>query len=280
MRLAWATDIHLDAAGTAGLDPFVRGLGNTDLDALVVTGDIGNADRLANDLEHLLKWFSRPVYFVLGNHDYYGSSFQAVREQVHRLVENNSDLIWLPEAGVISLTDRTALVGHGSWADGRFGDYQGSRILLNDHVIIDEFAALVRGRPAAASVFFEESVLASRLDLLHRLGDETAAYLAQVLPAALRDHEQVVLATHVPPFREACWHEGEISNDDWLPHMSCKAVGEVLRSVMEAHPDRDLLVLCGHTHGEGEVHILPNLLVRTGGARYGAPHLQDILDIA
>jgi len=280
MRLAWATDIHLDAAGAAGLTSFVRELGNTDLDALVVTGDIGNADRLADDLAQLLRWFSRRVYFVLGNHDYYGSSFQAVREQVHWLVEDNPDLIWLPEAGVISLTDRTALVGHGGWADGRLGDYQGSRILLNDHVIIDEFAALVRGRPATASVYFEESVLASRLDLLHRLGDEAAAYLAQVLPTALRDHEQVVLATHVPPFREACWYEGKISNDDWLPHMSCKAVGEVLRSVMEAHPDRELLVLCGHTHGEGEVHILPNLLVRTGGARYGSPQLQDILDIA
>ncbi len=280
MRLAWATDIHLDAAGAAGLAPFVRELGDTDLDALVVTGDIGNADRLADDLEHLLMWFPRRVYFVLGNHDYYGSGIRAVCEQVHRLLKNNPDLIWLPEAGVISLTDRTALVGHGGWADGRLGDYHGSRILLNDHVIIDEFAALVRGGQVTASVFFEESVLASRLDLLHRLGDEAAAYLAQVLPAALQDHEQVVLATHVPPFREACWYQGEISNDDWLPHMSCKAVGEVLRGVMEAHPDRELLVLCGHTHGEGEVHILPNLFVRTGGARYGAPQLQDILDIA
>ena len=280
MRLAWATDIHLDAAGAAGIAPFVRDLGDTDLDALVVTGDIGNADRLAHDLEHLLMWFSRRVYFVLGNHDYYGSNIRAVREQVHRLSENNPDLIWLPEAGVISLTDRTALVGHGGWADGRLGDYQGSRILLNDHLIIDEFASLGRGGQVTASAFFEESVLASRLDLLHRLGDEAAAYLAQVLPAALQDHEQVVLATHVPPFREACWYQGEISNDDWLPQMSCKAVGEVLRSVMEAHPDRELLVLCGHTHGEGEVHILPNLFVRTGGARYGAPRLQDILDIA
>ncbi len=280
MRLAWATDIHLDAAGAAGLAPFVQALGDTDLDALVVTGDIGNADRLADDLEHLLMWFGRRVYFVLGNHDYYGSGIRAVREQVHRLLKNNPDLIWLPEAGVIPLTGRTALVGHGGWADGRLGDYQGSRILLNDHVIIDEFAALVRGGQVTASVFFEESVLASRLELLHRLGDEAAAYFAEALPVALRDHEQVVLATHVPPFREACWHCGEISNDDWLPHMSCLAVGEVLRSVMEAHPHRELLVLCGHTHGEGEVHILPNLLVRTGGARYGAPNLQDILDIA
>ena len=36
-----------------------------------------------------------------------------------------------------------------------------------------------------------------------------------------------------------------------------------------------LTVLCGHTHGAGEVKILPNLLVKTGGAEYKKPELQN-----
>lgn len=36
---------------------------------------------------------------------------------------------------------------------------------------------------------------------------------------------------------------------------------------------RDVLVLCGHTHGEGEALVLPNLRVQTGGADYGAPRI-------
>lgn len=40
---------------------------------------------------------------------------------------------------------------------------------------------------------------------------------------------------HVPPFREASWHQGRISDDDWLPHFTCKAVGDVLREAMVAH---------------------------------------------
>ncbi len=37
--------------------------------------------------------------------------------------------------------------------------------------------------------------------------------------------------------------------------------------------------MCGHTHGEGEAQILPNLKVLTGGATYGEPTLQRVLEV-
>jgi 3',5'-cyclic-AMP phosphodiesterase len=48
---------------------------------------------------------------------------------------------------------------------------------------------------------------------------------------------------------------------------------------MESRPNRKLTVLCGHTHGRGEVEILPNLKVLTGGAQYGKPEIQPLLDV-
>lgn len=84
------------------------------------------------------------------------------------------------------------------------------------------------------------------------------------LPQALSEFQHVIFATHVPPFREACWHRGKISDDDWLPHFTCKAVGDVLLEIMKENPDRKLIVLCGHTHGAGEAQQLPNLKVLTG----------------
>jgi hypothetical protein len=48
---------------------------------------------------------------------------------------------------------------------------------------------------------------------------------------------------------------------------------------MAAHPDRQLTVLCGHTHGSGECRILPNLKVNTGGAVYGKPEVQQIIEV-
>ena len=83
----------------------------------------------------------------------------------------------------------------------------------------------------------------------------------------------------MPPFREACWHEGRISDDDWLPHFTCKAVGDVLSEAMRARPDRQMTVLCGHTHGAGEAEILPNLRVSTGGAVYGEPEVQRVFEV-
>ena len=48
---------------------------------------------------------------------------------------------------------------------------------------------------------------------------------------------------------------------------------------MESRPDRELMVMCGHTHGRGEAEILPNLRVLTGGAECGNPELQRVFDV-
>ena len=89
----------------------------------------------------------------------------------------------------------------------------------------------------------------------------------------------MILLTRVPPFREACWHEGRVSDDQWLPHMACQAVGEVLLKIMRRHPERQLTVLCGHTHSPGHAKPLANLRVLTGGAAYGAPAVARILEL-
>ena len=55
-------------------------------------------------------------------------------------------------------------------------------------------------------------------------------------------------------------------------------MGDVLREVMQRRPDRELLVLCGHTHGSGEAQILDNLRVLTGGAGYERPWRHQLLE--
>lgn len=87
------------------------------------------------------------------------------------------------------------------------------------------------------------------------------------------------MLNHVPPFKEACWHQGQLSGDDWLPFFSCKAVGDVLQDAMKQHSDVAMTVLCGHTHSAGACQILPNLKVTTGCTEYGAPQVQQIVEI-
>jgi hypothetical protein len=48
----------------------------------------------------------------------------------------------------------------------------------------------------------------------------------------------------------------------------------MLLEEIAGRPGRELLVLCGHTHGAGVYRPRSNLEVRTGGADYGAPEVQ------
>lgn len=59
---------------------------------------------------------------------------------------------------------------------------------------------------------------------------------------------------------------------------SCKAMGDVLAEVMLKNPEKQMTVLCGHTHGSGNAQILPNLMVHTGSARYGYPKIQKVFE--
>lgn len=263
-RIAWLTDIHLDSVEPRDIDAFFAKVGSLEVDSILVGGDIAKAATFGPHLTTLAEMVQRPVYFVLGNHDYYRGTMSEVRKHAAQLSEESHWLRWLPRSGVVTLSESTCLIGYGSWADGRLGLGARSTILLNDYVLIRDFIPLG---------------LADRFVKLAELGDESAAYFRTVLPGALDSFPHVILLTHVPPFEEAAWHEGKRSNDQWLPHLTCSAAGEVLAEVMDAHPDRRLTVLCGHTHSPGEVRIRPNLLVRTGGARYGHPAVQDILEV-
>ncbi|MBI5479342.1 MAG: metallophosphoesterase [Deltaproteobacteria bacterium] len=264
MRLAWANDVHLNLADAAAQEAFFEGVTASGADALLLAGDLAESDSLEAWLIRIGERARRPVYFVLGNHDYYGDSIAAVRARVGRLVAGSPWLRWLEAETVVGLTARTALVGHGGWADARFGDFGGSRVLLTDYFAIAELAGLYPG---------------TRRTRLEALGDEAAAHLRGALEAALAQHARVVVLTHVPPFREAAWHEGGLSDPYYLPHFSCRATGEVLRAAALARPDRAILVLCGHTHGGGRARIEPNLAVRTGAAEYGHPALQEVIEV-
>jgi Icc-related predicted phosphoesterase len=264
MKLAWLTDLHLNFVDPAVRTQLYTSIRDAGTDAVLLGGDIGEADSLTHFLEELLQGTGRPVYFVLGNHDYYGASIEFVRQRVATLSDG---MWWLPSCGPVYLTERTALVGHDGWADARFGDFFGSPVVLNDFVNIQDLAKCAMNKEC----LYHE---------LQRLGDESAQFIEYALRIACTERERVILLTHVPPFREACWHEGRLSDDrDWLPHFTCKAMGDAILRVMESFPHRKLIVLCGHTHGSGVAQVAPNIVVKTGGAVYGSPQVQQILEL-
>jgi predicted phosphohydrolase len=239
-------------------------------DAVAITGDIGESTDIIDLLKEIEGVLRRPIYFVLGNHDFYRGSIGKTRDEVAELAQQSEHLVYMTATSVVALTPQTALIGHDGWADARLGDFEKSHVVLNDYVAIEELRKW-KGESA-----LDKPALA---EALNALGDEAARHLERALRPAVANHSSVIALTHVPPFREAAWYRGKNSDDDHLPHFACKAVGDVLRQVMDSYQKSRLLVLCGHTHGRGEAHITDNIHVLTGEAEYAEPVIQRVFDI-
>ncbi len=264
MKAVWITDIHLDSMDTAEYDTFVQSVISVSPDVVLLTGDVGTAETIADDLLRLARDFNRPLYFVLGNHDFYHGSIAEVRERVSRAIAGETRLTYLTRSKAILITDRTALIGHDAYSDGGYGDYVRSEVRLNDYIYIKEF----KNQPKTG-----------RLKVMQELAGEAAEHFRRYLPEAFAKVDRAVLLMHPPPYKEACRYLGRIGGDLHLPHFSCKMVGDTLIDIMREYPDKTLTVLCGHTHGGGDIQVLPNLRVLVGSSDYRTPLVEKVLDL-
>ncbi len=265
MKYAWLTDIHLNFIDNVTRQKFYQEIFNTECNGVLISGDIAEAPCLVNILNEMASYINKPIYFVLGNHDYYKGQINEVRDAMAALTKEHDKLFWLPALGMQKLDNNTFLIGQDGWADGRLGDYQNSRVVLNDSRMIADL--------------FQEKILGKYqlLEKMQQLADADAMKLQNDLKqAASQNPKKIIVLTHVPPFKEACLHEGEISGDDLLPYFSSKVIGDVLTTVAQQNPQIELLVLCGHTHSTANV-CYGNLAVAVGKAEYCRPEIQKII---
>lgn len=144
MRLAWLTDIHLNFANAVAIQRFFESVAEQ-ADAVAISGDIAESYDLYHYLRKIEEIVQKPVYFVLGNHDFYRGSISQVRRLTTEVAEDSKCLKYLTATSVEELTPRTAIVGDDGWADGRFGDYEKTEVILNDHLLIAELAVCWNG---------------------------------------------------------------------------------------------------------------------------------------
>lgn len=299
MKLAWASDLHLVFLSADGgrtqrnLRAWLAGLASASFDALAISGDISESLYLRQHLTLLEDYVDRPIYFVLGNHDYYHGSIAGVLPALRTFAAQSAHLYCMDTADHVELDAVTALVGHGCWGDGGYGDLGNSGIMLNDWKLIEELKRWRRGpwrltcmnscgscraEVRKLRLHPEDLDLESIAEQLHVLGQRAAGHISKVLPAALESKPNVVLLTHTPPFAprcvrtRTCW-------DAWAPHAGCKAVGDVVQEIMEDFPDRRLLILSGHVHCSSCIQITRNIEQRTAAADYGAPRIEEIIEL-
>lgn len=264
MRLAWGTDLHLNACHRSALRRWCERVVASGVEAVLLGGDLAESTDVCGCLAEIADRVARPVYFVLGNHDYYGSSIADLRTRVRTL--DRTTLHWLPDTGCVSLTDSTALVGHGGWGDAGVGDFDHAPI-MTCFLAIEELA----GRFAREDLLDGFRHREPLRRILRTLGQECADTLGPQLREAVRDHQEVIVLTHVPPFELAPSSQPSDDGQDWRPVLVCKALGDLLSAVAVSTLGVRFRVLSGHVHHESDVVIAPNLQIRTRTIRYGKP---------
>ncbi len=238
---------------------------------LIITGDIAESSNLYTFFESFLRGVNLPTYFTLGNHDFYSGSF----ETTHLTAKNISNKTcgkWLNDCEPIELTKDTCLVGHDGWYDARYGN-EWTPVDLNDFYVIKDFT---REDERGQREPFPRPVIVHKC---REIADRGAQEVKQKLFQAAQKYKNVWIATHVPPFKEAAWHLGQHSDNNWAPWFSSKAMGDVLLDAAYQFPEVKFLCLCGHSHSEGVFSPTPNLEVITAKATYNFPEIYKIFEI-
>jgi 3',5'-cyclic AMP phosphodiesterase CpdA len=250
MKIAWCSDLHLNFIGKNDVINFANKLRDHDSDCVVISGDIAEAPSLQPILDLLDG--EKKIWFILGNHDFYHSDFETVRNSCS--LRKNSNVRWIQQEGSIKLTETACLIGHDSFYDARFG-YPNLGFSLNDFDLIKDLK-------------FDR--FTNLIDRLHQLGDEAADFIDDAITEAAKTYSEIIIVTHVPPFSECSKYGTEPSPIYSLPFFSCKAIGETLLNAKERYPNHKITVLCGHTHFEAELHI-DNLHILVADAEYYSP---------
>ena len=269
-RLAWLTDPHFDHCEQSEylIENISKKANDAQVDALILSGDISSSKKLVYHLSVLERTFQKPIYFVLGNHDYWGSDIETVRKTVLSTAGYSSYLKFLTRSSYVALSKSTCVLGHDGWYDAYLGNAMSSQMGLNDWDRIYDFIKTF-GRQTR-----EETIKVSR-----ELASQSLSHIKECIKAAAKYHNNIVIVTHVPPFIEACRYGAEPTQFDALPWFCNAQLGNLLRVAGDSYKNINFTIFAGHTHFKGEHHIAKNIHCYVGASTYGKPDIQEIVNL-
>ncbi len=246
-ELVWLSDLHADSL-RSDLVVDLEVLGRESPEGILITGDISNADRLDDHLTALAT-LRCPIFFILGNHDYWNGSFAGVAALVRSACSKKTNLVFLDQSELVQLGGGTVLIGGQGWGDGQAGLGEQSPVTSRDRQLIQEFADKPRDR------YFK---------MLREMGRASAFGFSKMAVLALEDSQHLILATHVPPFAASALRKPQD-----LPYYVNMALGEEIVRIALQFPGKRISVYCGHTHRKCVYRPLPNVTVHVAEATSG-----------
>ncbi len=259
MKLIWVSDIHLNFLKDAR--PFYEEMRQKGADCVVISGDIAESHNVVSYIEDMTAALGKPVWFVLGNHDFYGSSVAAVKSSVRSLNHLGSKQI-------VELNADTALIGVDGWGDTRNGDYENSRLVMSDWLLIDDLR-----------IEYGKGMHKLKIKLMQLADSDAGKLKRRVLKALEAGYKKIIIVTHVPAFEEACTYAGRKSTPGGLPFFSSKCLGDAILPIAKCHPQVDFLWLSGHTHSRVKYRPCNNMTVKVAKAEYYCPKIEGIINV-
>src|SRR5258708_1792452 len=230
-----------------------------------LTGDISHSGfTLIDDLEFIAKRIGRPLYFTMGNHDFWFSSFEKVSNQLTSICKKYPNLVWIDRAGVVPLNDEAALIGQMGWYSADQGNPEYIKYTF-DWFMIEDFRKLKTWN--------------QRFELFRELAKKDAEKLANKLEEAIETYKTVYALTHFGGWPEGSRHNSIISEEFWKPYNTNSYLGPALEKVMEKHKKRRLYLFSGHVHSAATLHINRCIEARVGRGSYHKLSEEEILYI-
>lgn len=264
MQITWASDIHLEFCDSTAQTAFYKKLAENPGEAILLTGDIASHNRTARRLEEMQSATGKQIYFVLGNHDYYGANFRDVTSTCNAQCARNPHIVRLDNSSdPVRVGKSACLIGHEGWGCGTAGLGVETPAQINDAAYIPDLRRFDKPGLFAA---------------MYRMARQSAHHIRALGTRAAAEFQRVLIATHVPPFPENCVYDNQSTAPEYLPYFCNVPLGIALIELAEANPRTRFFVLCGHTHSAARYSPRDNLTVITATAEYRYPTIEALIN--
>ena len=269
-RVAWLSDLHLREQNLEGSLSAIRALlERVKADAVLLTGDVCEGPARLEETIRRLGTVVGQVWFVLGNHDFYGAGLAEVDAWRRTYAGPLLDY-----AVPIHLGDGVYLAGNGGWGGGfkprRCAGIRDWQAIMEYKRILSVGEVLGEVSPDAKRATLE-ALLKLAAARASKLVAEAEGQLA-LLPA---DARHLIFATHVPVVRQASRYQGRASDPELLAHFCWPEMGKRLAAFAETRPGLGVTVLSGHTHTRAFAQV-DGIQHAVAGAEYGEPRIAAV----
>lgn len=170
LRVQVVSDLHLEWYEDRGRKLLDELSWNVEADAVILAGDIGCMGRLRGTLELAFTFLSARfprIFFVPGNHEFYGSRASVALEKLRKLASQHPKVTML-EPGVIGSCGDRRVVGATLWFPFAPGNQEHAHE-MTDFEVIKHFRPWVYEQNAEHVAWLTEAVREGDLVVTHHL---------------------------------------------------------------------------------------------------------------